>query len=372
MQVDSVEAFLVSLPLAAPRIHKHGQIDQWQTVIVRMRSGDLVGWGEAAPGPAPLDQGEFAAGAFAALRDWMLPAVAGARIETANDLQERLSVFRGNRFAKAAIDLAWWDLEARRQEKPLHKLLDGRTDAVEVGPTFDQMERIEDLFQAMTRAVEAGFARICLKFRPGWDIQMLNLMRQEVPTHPVHIDCEGALHLEQMEMLCRLDDFSLAMVEQPLPADDLVGHAMVQEAIRTPLCLDEGVSTVEQAAVALELKSGRFFKIEPGRVGGLTPAMAIYEAAHEECTPCWVGILPQTAIGVRAALALATKPNFTYPADLIDGSLFAGAPLAPLALPTKDPADGKQKVAMWTEPGIGVEPDAKQLEQCTIAHAKCS
>ena len=119
-----------------------------------------------------------------------------------------------------------------------------------------------------------------------------------------------------MEILLRLDDFRLAMVEQPLPADDLVGHAMVQESLRTPLCLDEGVTTVDQAAIALELHSGRFVNLKPGRVGGLTPAMAIHDACREGSVPCWVGAMPQSSIGARLGYALAAKSNCTYPSDL--------------------------------------------------------
>ena len=132
----------------------------------------------------------------------------------------------------------------------------------------------------------AGFDRLKLKFRPGWDVRMVDFVRKECPTQTLHIDCEGGLGLGHMEMLYRLEDFSLAMIEQPLPADDLVGHAMVQESLRTPICLDEGIASLAQAEMAMELNSCKYVNLKPGRVGGLTPAVAIHDLCHEHCTPC--------------------------------------------------------------------------------------
>ncbi len=154
---------------------------------------------------------------------------------------------------------------------------------------------------------------------------MLNFVRHEFPTQDIHGDFEGALTLNHMEILYRLDDFNLCMVEQPLPADDLVGHAMVQEALRTPVCLDESITTPAQADMALELHSAKYLNINPIRVGGLTPAKAIHDAAHEHCVPCYLGLYPGTTISVRAALALAGLPNFGYPPDVKARVAFNGA-----------------------------------------------
>ncbi len=183
---------------------------------------------------------EWAGSVFSCVREWLAPLVVGKLADSGSALQELMSQVRGNQFAKAALDAAWWDLDARLQDKPLHRAVGGEREAIEVGVGFDRMEHIDDLIDAVRRAFEAGFPRVELKFRPGWDIQMLNIMRHEFPVETIHIDCDAGLRLDHMEILQRLDDFRLALVEQPLPADDLVGHAMVQESLRTPLCLDEG------------------------------------------------------------------------------------------------------------------------------------
>jgi len=360
MKIDSVEVFHVALPRSEPQKTRLGTFNTLETVLVRIDSGGASGWAEASPGNAPLAASDWAAGAFVCLRDWLAPAVVGRSVDSGADLDDCWLPVRGNRFAKAAVDMAWWDLKARLEAKPLHQLLGARQEAIELGLSFDQMETIDELLAALGKTFEEGFARVELKLRPGWDLNMLNVVRHEFPTQTIHADVEGALRLDDMEILCRLDDFGLAMVEQPLPADDLVGLAMVQDTIRTPVGLDEAVTTLEQADMALELKSGQYVNVKPGRVGGFTPAVAIHDACHEQCVPCYVGAMPQSAIGVRAGLALASKANFTYPAEFIPPERLLREDLAEVPQPVRN-EDGTLHVRLWSEPGIGTEPDPKRL-----------
>jgi O-succinylbenzoate synthase len=370
MHIDSLELFHVALPLRQPLRTRVKAFQSLETVLVRMRSGEAAGWGEASPGNAPLAGPEWAAGVFACLRDWLAPALCGAALDFGSELEQRLEPFRANRFAKGALDAAWWDLKARLEGQPLHELLGGSPAAIEVGVTFDQMDSPDEFLAAIARALEAGFPRVKLKFRPGWDVRMVDAVRKEFPTGTFHIDCEGALTLAHFDMLCRLDDFNLAMIEQPLGADDLVGHAMLQEAVRTPICLDEGITSVAQAELALELKSCKYMSIKPGRVGGLTPALAIDDLCVDNHVDCWLGAVPQSAIGARIGFALAARPNFTYPADFFPSDQLLEQDLAPPLLPMRDESDEKQRVRLWSEPGIGVEPAADVLEKFCIARTK--
>jgi O-succinylbenzoate synthase len=312
---------------------------------------------------------EWAAGVLAVLHDWLAPAVVGQSFSAGSELSERLAAFRGNQYAKAALDAAWWDLDARLRECPLHQLLGGTRDAIDVGPTFDRMESIDEFLSQITAAIAAGFDRLKLKFRPGWDVRMVDFVRKECPVQTLLIDCEGGLGLQHMEMLYRLEDFALAMIEQPLPADDLVGHAMVQESLRTPICLDESITTVAQAEMAVELHSCKYVNLKPGRVGGLTPAVAVHDLCHDNCIPCWVGAMPQSAIGGRIAFALAAKANCTDPSDFFPSDRVLAEDIAEPLLPAKDAADGRQRVKLWSGPGIGVEPDGALLEKFCIARA---
>jgi O-succinylbenzoate synthase len=369
MKIDSLEVFHVALPLLHPQQTPMGRFDKLQTVLVAMTSGSTVGWGEASPGNAPLAGPEWAAGVFACICEWIAPALAGATLDSGNDLQSCLAPLAGNRYAKAAVDTAWWDLLARLQGRPLYQVLGGQTGAMEVGVSFDRMDSIDDFLAAIRKAFEAGYARVELKFRPGWDVSMLNIVRQEFPTERLHVDIEGGMTLGNMELLCRLDDFMLAMIEQPLAADDLVGHAMVQETIRTPICLAESITTLAQAEIALELHSAKYLNIEPGRVGGLTPAMAIHDACHDGCTPCRLGSMPQSAIGTRIGLALGTKSNFSYPADFFPSDALLSEDLAdPPA--TERNEEGTLQAVLSSAPGIGVEPDRARLDRFCIARTK--
>ena len=369
MHIDSVEIFRLALPLQKPLPAPGGKDERFETVLVRLSSGDLSGWGEASPGKAPLACEEWTAGAFHVLKDWLAPAIAGKQIDAGDDLEKLLAEFHGNRAAKAALDTAWWDLHARQMEKPLHEFIGGNTAAVEVGPTFDRMESIEDFFISLGRAFEAGFARVKLMLRPGWDIRMLEAVRKEFPRQTLHVDVEGMLTIHHTDILYRLDDFFLAMIEQPLPADDLVGHAMLQESLRTPICLGRSIRTLSQAEMALELHGGKFVNIALGRVGGLTNALAIHDLCHESCTPCYVGAAPQTTIAARHEYALATKGNCTYPAEYFPSGDILAADVADPLLPVRD-EDGKLRIHLESSPGIGVQPDGEVLEKYCLERVK--
>jgi len=371
MNIDAIELFHLALPLRRPLPTPLGSFEVLETVLVGMHGDGAVGWGEASPGNAPLIGAEWAAGAMAVLRDWIAPAVVGKSFSSGDDLSKCLGLIHGNQHAKTGVDVAWWDLNARLQNRPLHEILGGKkTNIVEVGPTFDRMDSIDALYTAVSEAVAAGFSRAKFKFRPGWDVSMVDFVRKEFPTLTIHIDCEGGLGLEHMDMLYRLEDFSLAMIEQPLPVDDLVGHAMVQDALHTPICLDESITTVGQADMALELNSCKFVNLKPGRVGGLTPAVAIHDLCHEHCVPCWVGATPQSAVGGRIGFALAAKDNCTYPSDFFPSDRILAEDIAEPLLPVRNDVDDRQCVRLGSAPGIGIEPERTLLERFAIGRAK--
>jgi O-succinylbenzoate synthase len=383
MHIDSLSVFHVALPRKRPKVIAGRPCETLETVLVRLTSGDAVGWGEAAPGNAPTLSGEWAGGVFALLRDWLAPAVVKTEIDSGKMLAERLAPLRGNQYAKAALDIAWWDLSARMQERPLHEVLDAylpssparlptagegsvKRPAVEVGPCFDQMEPPEGFLAAIAAAFAAGFRRVKLKIRPGWALEMLRAVRQDFPGDVFHVDCEGALSLNYMEMLYRFDDFALEMVEQPLAAEDLVAHAMLQESLRTPICLDESIASPLQSEMALDLKSCRYVNLKAGRVGGLTAAMTILDACRASEVDCWGGAAAQSAIGARADLALAVCTGSSYPADFFPSESDLADDLAEPLRPLRDAGDGAVRIAPAAEAGLGVVPNTRMLEKFTL------
>jgi O-succinylbenzoate synthase len=252
----------------------------------------------------------------------------------------------------------------------LHRLLGATRDSAPVGADFGVMDSTDDLLRGIAGAVEAGFPRVKLKFRPGWDIPMLAAVRHEFPEHVFHIDCNSGYRLDDLDMFRRLDDFNLAMIEQPLMHDDLLDHSKLQAAIRTPVCLDESVVSLDRVRQAIELRSCRYVNIKPGRVGGLTPALAIHDACRAAGIPCWVGGMLESAVGARICVALAMLDNFTYPADIFPSSRFYRRDLGQPELVLATGPDGVPHVVAEDVPGIASEPDPDMLDRCCVTRAR--
>lgn len=365
MKLDRIEIFHVRLPLIYPFRTAFGNDDVIESVLVRMWSGKSYGWGEAAPWRAPAYSPEYAGGVFRVVRDFLAPLLIGQEVESGEVLQSLLSPVKANYFAKASLDQAWWDLEARRQGVPLYQLLGGTRTEVEVGADFGIMETIPLLLETIEVALGQGFKRIKLKYRPGWELEMIDAVRKRFPEATFHVDCNSAYTLQDLPMLRGLDAYNLAMVEQPLMHDDLVDHAKLQQELKTPVCLDESITSVDRARKALAIGACGWVNIKPGRVGGLTNALAIHDLCREQGTPCWVGGMLESSLGAHQCLALATLPNFLYPADLFPSDRFYAADLSlpPMVL------GGESVMQVPDVPGCGAEPDMARLQERLAASA---
>jgi len=366
MRIDRIELYHVAMPLIYPWRTAYGEDAAIESVLVKMTSGDVYGWGETAPFAAPCYSPEWAAGSFAVLRDWLAPAIARQTIEAPDELQRRLAMYKGNPFAKGALDTAWWVLDARRRGVPLFRALGGTRNAVDVGADFGVMDSFDDLVRSVGEAADAGFKRVKLKFRPGWDTNMLVAVRGSFPKLTIHIDCNSGYRLDDLPLFKQIDRFGLAMIEQPLQHDDLVDHAKLAKAIETPICLDESITSLDRARQAIELGSCRWVNIKPGRVGGLTNARAIHDLCRGAGIPCWVGGMLESAVGASLCIALATLDNFTYPADIFPSSRFYREDLADPPVTLVRAADGSPQVVAAELPGIAAEPVFDRLERCCV------
>lgn len=371
MRIDAVDLYHVAMPLISPWRTAYGADYTVESVLVRMESGGQNAWGESSPLAAPCYSPEWAGGIFATMKKWLAPTLVGQFVSTGDDLQAKLAHFKGNQFAKAGLDTAWWALDALKKGTPLYKLLGGKRNSVDVGADFGVADSVSEMCDEIAKALALGFKRVKLKYKPGWDVEMLRYVRGRFPTEVFHIDCNSGYRIEDFEMFCRIDDFNLAMIEQPLQHDDLVDHARLQKDIRTPICLDETLISTDRAAMAIDLGSCRYFNIKPGRVGGLTNAVKIHDMAKAAGIPCWVGGMLESAVGLQHMIALATLDNFTYPADIFPSSRFYVDDLSkPEVFLSKSPTDGSPQVAAMDVPGIGTEPDPKLLEKFTVEHAR--
>jgi O-succinylbenzoate synthase len=364
--IDSIDIYRVSMPLVYPFRTNYGDDYAIESVLVKMTSGDHYGWGEASPMAAPAYSPEWAYGAFVMVRDWLAPLLVGKRIDSAADLQGALARCKGNFFAKGSLDLAWWDLRARQLGEPLWKLLGGVQSEIKVGADFGVMDSLDDLLGAIGDAVAQGFLRVKLKFRPGWDISMVRAVRGRFPDLTIHIDCNSGYTLADTPMFQALDEFNLAMIEQPLAHDDLADHARLQASLRTPICLDESITSLAKARKAIELRSCRWINLKPGRVGGLTPAVQINSLCQKEGIPCWVGGMLESAVGASHCIALATLPNILYPSDIFPSYRFYTRDLGQPEIRLSGPSS----IRASSQAGIGCEPDPAELAKHQRDHAR--
>ena len=370
MRIDAVEVFHVAMPLISPWRTAYGEDYTVESVLVRLEGEGRQAWAESSPLAAPCYSPEWAGGVYATVVKWLAPAIVGRSFSTGDELQQALAHFKGNSFAKAALDNAWWVLDAVLHDQPLYRRLGAKKNRADCGADFGVSDSVAAMCDEIAAAFDEGYTRVKLKYRPGWDVEMLRFVRGRFPTQTFHIDCNSGYRISDLEMFGRLDDFNLAMIEQPLQHDDLVDHARLQQEIRTPICLDESIASVDRAQMALDLGSCRYINIKPGRVGGLTNALKIHDLAHEAGVPCWVGGMLESAVGLQIMIALAMLDDFTYPADIFPSNRFYTDDLGKPEVTLRRGPEGCPQVEAGEAPGIGCEPDPRLLEKFTVAHRR--
>ncbi len=366
MWVDAIEVYYVELPLIKPWRTAYGEDAEIHSVLVRMVSGEHEGWGEGTPFYAPTYSPECAASAFFLLTEFFGPALVGRECGSAEELLGRLSIFKGNSFAKGALESAWWMLEAKMRRQPLHHLLGGQTRDVVCGAGFGVQDSYDILVEKIQSAVDAGFPRVKLKVRPGWDLEMLQAVRSTYPQLRLQIDCNAAYTLEDVPLFRAIDELDLVMIEQPLHHDDLVDHAELQKQIRTPICLDESVKCVRHFETALRLGSCQVLNIKYARVGGLSAAVRLHDLAQEAGIPCWVGGMLESAIGAGIGIELATLPNFTYPNATFESRRFHSHDITE-PTPRSTP---KHTFSASTVPGTPYDPVMERVQAVTRKRAR--
>lgn len=363
MRIDKIELYHVAMPLIYPWRTAYGEDAAIHSVLCKMHSGAHFGWSESAPFAAPCYSHEFATGVFEVTKQWLAPAVVGGRFESAIEINETIQHFKGNQFARALIDTAWWTLRSAVTETPLHSLFGAQRDLIPVGADFGVMDSIDDLLRSIEGAADENFQRVKLKFRPGWDLPMIRAVREAFPELPFHIDCNSGYRITDLELFQELDQYNLVMFEQPLNHDDLVDHAALQASVETPVCLDESISSLQMAKQAIALGSCQYVNIKPGRVGGLSTAIAIHDLCASHDIPCWVGGMLESSTGSAVCTALATLPNFTYAADIFPSSRYYTTDLSnpPMELEMVDAVPHMRALRKLPEP------EPARLEAATIA-----
>ena len=386
MRFDRLEGYLARLPLKEELRYADAPISSYECVLVKLSSEGVSGWSEVYPGNSPLLTPDWSGATYLTLRDCVAPICATIKgAASSRSLSEAFQPLKGSQYAKAAVEMAWQDLNARQQGVPLWKALGGEKNPIKVGLTFDRTLERERFFAALARANEDQFARITLKMRPGWDVQVVNFARIDSPAHlQIQVDVEGALDFDQhADTLYRMDDFFLTFVEQPLNPRDFVQHAQLAEALRTPICLDESILSLEDAKIAFDLGSCSVVNMKPDRVGGLDSALEISKFVttwkdEEKGTTgrCFAGCELLSSLGYRSLLAFASAARTELPTDYIRFDETFECDLAP-SIETRlieEPADEEKGrpprsfryVDLWDEPGLGVDPSEEVLAKYTL------
>ena len=320
--VEQVEIRLVRLPLNEPFETSFGKIDSRLIFLVNIVAGGLRGWGEVVASEAPRYSYETVATAFHMIRDFLAPALLAQPLTSLDDAAARFAQVRGHNMAKAGLELAFMDLLAQANDQPLFRLLGGEQRRIPVGVSLGIQPKLDLLIERIERHRALGYQRIKLKIKPGWDVDVVAEVRRRHPHLPLSVDANSAYTLADKEHLKRLDSFALVMIEQPLQNDDVVDHAKLQREFRTPICLDESITSLRMANTALELGSCRILNVKVGRVGGYSQALPIHDLCFSTGVPVWCGGMLESGVGRAHNIALASLPGFTLPGDISASSRY--------------------------------------------------
>jgi o-succinylbenzoate synthase len=361
VKIARLELRLVQLPLLRPFETSFGRVDRKQFVLVRVDDDGAVGYGECIADRDPYYSSETTETAWHVISKFIGPRVIGAELTHPGELTDRLTAIRGHRMAKAAVEMAAWDLFARQQGQPLWRVLGGSRDRIFSGVSIGIQESLAALISSVERELAAGYRRIKIKIKPGWDLDAVNVIRRRFGSIPLMVDANGAYTLSDAAHLCRLDACDLTMIEQPLEYDNIADHACLQRQMSTPVCLDESIESVRHAQQAIDLGACRVINIKPGRVGGFRESIRIHDLCAARGIPVWHGGMLESGIGRAANVHLSTLPNFSIPGDVSGSNRYFDADL--IDPPIEVASDGS--IAVPTGPGLGVSIVESRLEHAT-------
>ncbi len=316
MRIDGIILRELRLPLVRPFETSFGVTKDRRILLAEVRSEGLTGWGECTAGEHPYFSGESTDTAWQILVNELGPMLAAENPEHGGDCPQIFKLVRGNRMTKATLENAIWDLEAQREGVSLSRLLGGVRDTIPCGVSLGIQSSIPELMAIIEREVAAGYQRIKLKCKPGWDVEVFEKVRSKWPGITLSCDANSAYKLRDADHLVAFDAFDLLMIEQPLWYDDFYYHSMLQKRLDTPICLDESIQNRRDALAAIEMESCKIINIKLGRVGGFSEAIAVHNAAQERGVPVWCGGMLEAGIGRSHNIALSTLENFTLPGDV--------------------------------------------------------
>jgi len=316
MKIEAITLREIRMPLVHFFETSFGRTTDRRILLLTLHTNGPEGWGECVAGEDPFYSEESIDTAWYAIERYLAPALLGRAVEKGADAFPLLGKIRGHRMAKGALENALWDAEAQEREVPLWRLLGGSQTEIPCGVSIGIQNSVDQLLEKIETELSAGYRRIKVKCKPGWDIEVFAKIRERWPQILLSCDANSAYTLEQVEHLKKFDQFGLLMIEQPLWHDDFYFHAQLQRQLETSICLDEAIHSRRDARAAIELGACRIINIKVGRVGGFSEAVAVHNVARQNNVPVWCGGMLESGIGRSHNIALSTLPNFALPGDV--------------------------------------------------------
>lgn len=369
MFIRQVELRELRMRLVNPFETSFGTTRERRIVIVKV-SGDTpdtppgshAGYGEVTAGEGPYYSHETYQTAWHILSEFIIPQTIGREIASAADFSGIVRGIRGHRMAQAGLETALWDLEARINRLPLWKFLGGTRTAIECGVSIGIQPTIDALLSKIQTELDAGYRRIKIKIKPGWDIQVIKEVRSSFPLIPLMVDANSAYSLADVDLFQKLDRHNLMMIEQPLHDEDMIDHAELQRHIQTPICLDESIHSADDARKAIQIGACRIINIKLGRVGGYREARAIHNVCRDSGIPVWCGGMLESGIGRSHNVALSSLENFSLPGDVTASKRYWIRDIIEPEVQVSP--DGR--IAQMMDPGTGYRVDEDAMAEFTV------
>ena len=363
IQLEKITLRQIRMPLVHFFETSFGRTYERDIVLVEVASGGLSGWGEITAGENPFYNEEWTDSAWLIARDYAGPRLLHHKFESAAHVGARTANIRGHNMARGGLEAAMWDLEARMLNLPLYRHIGGGARReIPCGVSIGIQDSVPQLLQKIETELAAGYQRIKMKIKPGWDVDVIREVRARFPTTKLMADANSAYTLKDAPLLKGLDDFELMMIEQPLAHDEIIDHAKLQAQLETAICLDECIRSAHQARQAIEMHAGRIINIKLGRVGGFAESKKVHDIAHAADVPVWCGGMLEAGIGRAHNIALATLPNFILPGDISASKRYWARDIIHPAVEVTP----QGTITVRDQPGFGYDVDLDLIRSITV------
>jgi O-succinylbenzoate synthase len=362
MKIDAITLRELRLPLKYFFETSFGRTEERRVLLITADCEGVEGWSECVAGEGPFFSDEWVDTAWATIREFLAPLLMGQNIAEAKDSAALMARVRGHNMAKAALENALWDAEAKAKGQPLWKLLGGTRNEIDCGVSIGIQNSHEQLLEKIESELAAGYQRIKVKVKPGWDLEVLAKIRKRWPKILLSCDANSAYRPPDLIHLKKFDDFGLLMIEQPLWHDDIFYHAKLQRELKTALCLDESIHHARDAESAIELGACRIINIKVGRVGGLSEAIAVHDVCERNKIPVWCGGMLETGIGRAQNIALSTLTNFQLPGDVSASKRYWTEDIVEPEIEVTS----RGTIVITNSPGTGYVPKKNLIEKLTL------